>query len=876
MSEPFDPYHVWLGIAPKDQPPNHYRILGVDLFEANPNAIENAADRQMAHLRTFQAGKHGALSQKILNEVAAAEICLLNRQKKTAYDQHLRETSPADDALDSGLVAALQQAEAGKATAPPKHRQNLGILIGLGAVVLLALGLTVRLALPRARPAVVVEVAPQSVPQPVVAREQQPATPPAAKGVELPPAPAQPPAQEKVSAAVKPPADTTPIRPTDKAAAVKLAAEAKPGAVSRPAPAAASTPPPQPSPPQPKSAALPMPTAPKQKLPVPDEAAVAQARTAAEALFKTEIDNAKTSADKLALAKRLLAQALNPTSDTTGKYVLMLMAADLAASARDADTAFQAVDQMAEAFAVDRFAMKTGILGGWAKNARTSDARRSLVEQAMRVGDEALDAGNLEAAKELGKLAASKLSLLRDKSLAQQLKAYRQQLAEAGKDSEELQAARAALAKDPHDSQANLVVGQYLCFTKGDWEKGLPRLAQGSDEKLKGLALQELTSPPTESSEQVAMADAWWEIAQSRRRLQMDAIKIHAGQWYRRAEAALAAGLVKTNVAKRLAEVSKLQNQSLLPPPAIAPFAATEAKRIQKQWADHLGVPVEDTNSIGMPLALIPPGEFDMGSTPEQIAWAFAEGKRCQRKPGYFDRVLSEAPPHHVAITKPFYLGTCPVTQAEYEMLMGTNPSGYTGKQVDASAFKPPMSDVEAKYRVDQRKKMVGTDTRRHPVDTVSWVEAMEFCRRLSALPAERAARRVYRLPTEAEWEYACRAGTTTLWSSGDDEASPLEYAWYNKNSGMITHPVGEKKPNAWGLLDMYGNVCQWCADGFIADFYKQSPPSDPVAPNARGNCVLRGADALGAPTNLRSAGRNCDGPVSHHHSHGFRVAVGR
>jgi hypothetical protein len=597
MSEPFDPYHVWLGIAPKDQPPNHYRILGVDLFEANPNAIENAADRQMAHLRTFQAGKHGALSQKILNEVAAAKICLLSPQKKAAYDQHLRETSPADDALDSGLVAALQQAEAGKATAPPKHRQNLGILVGLGAV---ALGLTVWLALPRARPAVVVEIAPQSVPQPVVAREQQPATPPVVKGVELPPAPAQPPAQEKVSAAVKPPADATPIRPTDKAAAVKLVAEAKPGAVSSPAAAAASTAPPQPPSPQPKSATPPTLTAAKQKLPVPDEAAVAQARTAVEALFNTEIDNAKTSADKLALAKRLLDQALNPTSDTTGKYALMLMAEDLAASARDADTAFQTVDQMAEAFAVDRFAMKTGILGDWAKNARTPDARRWLVEQAIRVGDEALDAGNLEAAKELGKLAANKLSLLRDKNLAQQLKAYRQQLAESGKDSEELQAARAALAKDPHDPQANLVVGQYLCFTKGDWEKGLPRLAQGSDEKLKGLAHQELTSPPTESSEQVAMADAWWEIAQSRRRLQMDAIKIHAGQWYRRAEAALAAGLVKTNVEKRLAEVSKLQNQSLLPPPAIAPFAAAEAKRIQKQWADHLGVPVEDTNSIGV------------------------------------------------------------------------------------------------------------------------------------------------------------------------------------------------------------------------------------------------------------------------------------
>ena len=119
--EHFDPYHEWLGIAPKDQPPNHYRLLGVDLFEANPSTIEHAANRQMAHLRTFQAGKHGALSQKILNEVAAAKICLLSREKKVAYDQHLRETLQPDGAMDLGLVEALQQARTKNETAPPSR-----------------------------------------------------------------------------------------------------------------------------------------------------------------------------------------------------------------------------------------------------------------------------------------------------------------------------------------------------------------------------------------------------------------------------------------------------------------------------------------------------------------------------------------------------------------------------------------------------------------------------------------------------------------------------------------------------------------------------------------------------------------------------------
>ena len=125
--------------------------------------------------------------------------------------------------------------------------------------------------------------------------------------------------------------------------------------------------------------------------------------------------------------------------------------------------------------------------------------------------------------------------------------------------------------------------------------------------------------------------------------------------------------------------------------------------------------------------------------------------------------------------------------------------------------MRPPSSrrlpETEVKSRLDDRKKVAGKDTSRHPVETVNWDEAMEFCRRLSAMPAERAARRVYRLPTEAEWEYACRAGTTTRWYCGDDEAGLVDVAWFNKNAGRMTHPVGEKKPNAWGLYDMHGNV---------------------------------------------------------------------
>ena len=314
------------------------------------------------------------------------------------------------------------------------------------------------------------------------------------------------------------------------------------------------------------------------------------------------------------------------------------------------------------------------------------------------------------------------------------------------------------------------------------------------------------------------------------------------------------------------------------PPPLAKPVMfAIEAANIQKQWAEYLGVQVEETNSTGINLVLIPPGEFEMGSTPEEVKWAleYAQKNNVTDK-WYLERVPSEAPRHHVKITKPFYLAMYQVTQGEYEKVMGVNPSAFTEKQVEASTFKPPLPETEVKPRVDDRKKVVGKDTSRHPVETVNWDEATEFCRKLSAMPAERAARRVYRLPTEAEWEYACRAGTATRWYSGDDEAGLADVAWFNKNSGGVTHPVGEKKPNAWGLYDMSGNVGQWCADRFSADYYKQSPPSDPTGPPAGSSRVLRGGHWYSYASSCRSAFRHSYGPAFRNPHSGFRVVVGR
>ncbi|MGB2820171.1 MAG: formylglycine-generating enzyme family protein, partial [Phycisphaerae bacterium] len=224
---------------------------------------------------------------------------------------------------------------------------------------------------------------------------------------------------------------------------------------------------------------------------------------------------------------------------------------------------------------------------------------------------------------------------------------------------------------------------------------------------------------------------------------------------------------------------------------------------------------------VKMKLVLIPAGKFVMGS-PETEA-----GRRDH-----------EGPQHWVKISKPFYVGVTEVTQAQYEAIMETNPSKFKGAE--------------------------------KPVEQVSWNDAVEFCKRLSAKTRRRA-----RLPTEAEWEYACRAGTRTRFSFGDSDGELGDYAWYLGNSDKQTHEVGKKKPNAWGLYDMHGNVWEWCADWYEDSYYRSSPRTDPQGPSS-GKCpVLRGGSWCDNPPDCRSAYRLGIAPGGRHYGNiGTRVAV--
>ncbi len=224
------------------------------------------------------------------------------------------------------------------------------------------------------------------------------------------------------------------------------------------------------------------------------------------------------------------------------------------------------------------------------------------------------------------------------------------------------------------------------------------------------------------------------------------------------------------------------------------PVAVVTPKEIPSE------LPREFVNSLGMKFVLIPAGSFLMGADdPPEIVRQ------------YFPKIQisyeNEYPPHRVTISTPFYMGIYEVTQAEFERVMGVNPSFYSPTGLG-------------------RHKIPGEDTDRFPVERVTWMDAAEFCRALSNLPEERAAQAVYRLPTEAEWEYACRAGSQGPYGFPAEELD--RYAWHYGNSRDRVHPVGELLPNAWGLYDMHGNVWEWTADWYVKFFYAESPEVDP------------------------------------------------
>jgi formylglycine-generating enzyme required for sulfatase activity len=222
-----------------------------------------------------------------------------------------------------------------------------------------------------------------------------------------------------------------------------------------------------------------------------------------------------------------------------------------------------------------------------------------------------------------------------------------------------------------------------------------------------------------------------------------------------------------------------------------------------------------------MKFVLIPAGTFMMGADQN---FEYADD--------------DELPRHQVTISKPFYLGVYEVTQEQWKAVMGNNPSKFKGED--------------------------------KPVETVSWDDAQDFIRRLN----QKEGHSRYRLPTEAEWEYAARAGSTSAYFFGDNEFQLGDYAWYGENSGEKSHPVGEKLSNAWGLYDTIGNVWEWTQDRYGETYYANSPSNDPTGPTSGSSRVFRGCGWYDVASHCRSASRYGIESAGRIVGIGFRLAL--
>ena len=614
MSDKFDPYHQWLGIPASEQPPHHYRLLGISLFEQTPAVIENAADQRMTHLRTFQTGRYSALSQKLLNEMAVAKVCLLNPQKKTAYDQRLRQylqpsASPAirpePNSLESGLEAILKTG--GKSTSVTtsagrrkKSQPDPIVLIGAAMLTVVAIGFAVWVTIGHDSPPSETELAKAggpatsaTPPKHAVPKSLQPST----KEVPIStttgiPAPTRP-KEDPNSASLKseipkaPPMAVAETKPEPKANA---AVETKPAVQDSPAK--------QPEPDEKMAPA---------KKPEPEQEILAKKLIPPSAdeqkRLMCDIDEvykpgeAKDQAAKVALARKLLEDGQKNEANRAEQFVLFRRAGEIARDAGEAGLMLETVDAVVAAgFDIRSYPVKARLLKQLVAQGTPGDSQFSIIsatcvkfaEEAAANGaiEEAIDV--LDAAKKSvpkwithgqAALRAAKAASVRagtaadkaereGKATAAQveldaIKSAQPALSDCAKGLKQCGASMRRFRRPASDSRPTPTTRRPAwrsaagpASARAIGTRVLKLLAKSGDSALKSLAATELASRPSKAEERVARGDAWWDLADKAAGKDKAAMRQRAAYWYREAMVDLPPGLGKLRVEKRLADAT--------------------------------------------------------------------------------------------------------------------------------------------------------------------------------------------------------------------------------------------------------------------------------------------------------------------------------
>jgi len=599
MAATFDPYHKWLGIPPAEQPPNHYRLLAINPFESDPDVIEAAADQRMVHLRSLQTGQHAEFTQRLLNQISAAKVCLLRADKKKEYDDQLRaklikaapppappatppgvppaETPPAEAPVAPAAAGPLDfihnpaPAKSGHWEPEPlpvgsrgsrrtgvssysswKKKSSQAPIFGIvAAVVVIGIAVGIYLATNANQGSSSTDQANSSGNNPATDKHpgEEPNKPKPPVHV-VPPTPSPHPAKPNEPAPPKLP-EPRPAPPPTTDVAVHQPEPPKPKPVN---------PPPKP-PDNPAPAKLPPAPADTRK-PVPDAAAQTKAVAQVREVLKDDFAKAITPEARAELARKLIKLASETNDDLNQRYVMGTQAMELAIKVGDADLAFQAIDGLDSFFAVDGWDLKARALQQLSHMAKSMPSRQFVAAQALSMTDSALSSDHYDAAVEMATVAVAMADALGEPVMREQAHEARSRAQRMQNVAQEFKAAKEKLAAHPDDAEANLAVGKFLCFQKGDWSAGLPFLSHGNDPALQKLAGMEgaiqAAEPdsPNVAAERMKLADAWWDAAEKigdKKNPAVPAMFGRAKHWYQEAIPGLS-GLTLERAQKRSKE----------------------------------------------------------------------------------------------------------------------------------------------------------------------------------------------------------------------------------------------------------------------------------------------------------------------------------
>ncbi len=549
----FDPYHVWLGIPPAEQPPDNYRLLGIARFEENLEVIESAADRQMAHVRSFQNGSRAKESQRLLNQIASARVCLLGATAKQKYDESLRREAEQAIRIDNGAASTRTPLRARRSQSA-KRRFAVDVrwkpivawtacaaLLGVGCM-LFALNLKPKVDEPHRpissnEPKQVADAAPQTAPQ----RQVQ-------QGPEQPEQVSKGAVEQIGNGGI---ADK-PVEPREGFADLAaefdaLASLPQKTSVQEGDVFAAAT-----AQQQPESKEKPG-TAQPSRLPLPTD----EELRAAEIVLTSENSDLLKHDGRQRSAKELLDLAKSAKVAPAVRYRLFEVAAERAVDDKNIELALLAVDEAAVRFELDawqrKFAVVQALHQGLVPSSMLNpllNGCRSLISEALAAGrfERGADAGNL--AMEIGNhpqaghlRANARLLSNYTRTLNSQHSVYRNALS--------------SLRANPADPAAHTVVGRWLCFVVDDWPRGLPHLSQGVDYSLAQAAKLDLAASSS-SAECAQAGDFWWDLAEGKPASESAAMKRRALHWYDVASTQSENSLADVRIRQRMDEARRL------------------------------------------------------------------------------------------------------------------------------------------------------------------------------------------------------------------------------------------------------------------------------------------------------------------------------